>query len=136
MFYLSIYPSIHLSIYPSIHPSIHPSINPSIHLSIHLSIHPSISTLTLPLFQLDTVLYGFLAAWLDNIMPTEYGTRRAPWFCLQPSYWFPGSKPAKVIHSFFLSVWAFRQPPPQDSRHTVPARPDRLAHCANTALHC
>ena len=35
----------------------------------------------------DTVLYGFLAAYLDNVLPTEYGTRRAPWFCFQPSYW-------------------------------------------------
>ena len=35
----------------------------------------------------DTLLYGLLAAWLDNIVPTEYGTRRRPWFCLKPSYW-------------------------------------------------
>ena len=36
----------------------------------------------------DTILYGLLAAWLDNILPTEFGTRRSPWFCFQPSYWF------------------------------------------------
>ena len=36
---------------------------------------------------IDIILYGLLAAWLDNILPTEYGTRRPPWFCLQPSYW-------------------------------------------------
>ena len=36
---------------------------------------------------LDIILYGLLAAWLDNILPTEYGTRRVPWFCFQPSYW-------------------------------------------------
>ena len=35
----------------------------------------------------DTLLYGLLAVWLDNIVPTEYGTRRLPWFCLQPFYW-------------------------------------------------
>ena len=35
----------------------------------------------------DTLLYGLLAVWLDNIVPTEYGTRRPPWFCLQPFYW-------------------------------------------------
>ena len=23
----------------------------------------------------DIILYGLLAAWLDNILPTEYGTR-------------------------------------------------------------
>ena len=37
----------------------------------------------------DTIFYGLLAAWLDNILPTEYGTRRSPFFCLQPSYWSP-----------------------------------------------
>ena len=36
----------------------------------------------------DTILYGLLAAWLDNIIPTEYGTKRMPWFFLLPSYWF------------------------------------------------
>ena len=36
---------------------------------------------------LDIILYGLLAAWLENILPTEYGTRRVPWFCFQPSYW-------------------------------------------------
>ena len=36
---------------------------------------------------IDLVLYGFLAAWLDNILPTEYGTRRHPLFCLNPNYW-------------------------------------------------
>ncbi len=36
---------------------------------------------------IDIFLYGMLAAWLDNILPTEYGTRRPPWFCFQPSYW-------------------------------------------------
>ena len=35
----------------------------------------------------DTALYGLLAAWLDNVLPTEYGTRRPAWFCLQPGYW-------------------------------------------------
>lgn len=35
----------------------------------------------------DAALYGLLAAWLDNVLPTEYGTRRPPWFCFQASYW-------------------------------------------------
>ena len=39
------------------------------------------------MLALDTLLYGLLAAWLDNILPTEYGTRRPPWFCLLPSFW-------------------------------------------------
>ncbi|XP_023324416.1 ATP-binding cassette sub-family A member 9 [Eurytemora carolleeae] len=49
---------------------------------------------------IDIVLYGFLAAWLDNIIPTEYGTNRPPWFCLLPSYWTK-TKPKKdqIEHS-------------------------------------
>ena len=39
------------------------------------------------MLMVDTILYGLLAAWLDNIIPTEYGTRRQPWFFLVPSYW-------------------------------------------------
>jgi len=45
----------------------------------------------LVMLLLDTLLYSLLAAWLDNIIPTEYGTQRSPWFCLAPSYWLPGS---------------------------------------------
>ena len=41
---------------------------------------------------IDLVLYGLLAAWLDNILPTEYGTRRPPFFCLDPKYWKSSSK--------------------------------------------
>ena len=40
----------------------------------------------------DIVLYGFIAAWLDNVVPTEYGTRRKPWFCFQPSYWIKSAR--------------------------------------------
>ena len=35
----------------------------------------------------DTILYGLLAYYLDNVMPTEYGTVRKPWFCLDPAFW-------------------------------------------------
>ena len=41
---------------------------------------------------IDLILYGLLAAWLDNILPTEYGTRRPAFFCLDPNYWRGGSK--------------------------------------------
>ena len=36
---------------------------------------------------IDIILYGLLAAYLDNVIPSEYGIRKSPWFCLQPSYW-------------------------------------------------
>lgn len=39
------------------------------------------------MLAVDTLLYGMLAAWLDNVLPTEFGTRRVAWFCLQPRYW-------------------------------------------------
>ena len=35
----------------------------------------------------DTLLYGLLAYYLDNVMPTEYGTVRKPWFFLDPAFW-------------------------------------------------
>ena len=35
----------------------------------------------------DIVLYGLLAYYLDNVLPTEYGTRRKPWFPFQLSFW-------------------------------------------------
>ena len=44
------------------------------------------------MMAVDIVLYGLLAAWLDNIIPTEYGTRRKPWFFLLPSYWVPSNQ--------------------------------------------
>ena len=37
----------------------------------------------------DVILYGLLAFWLDQIMPTEYGTRRHPLFFLQLNFWRP-----------------------------------------------
>lgn len=43
----------------------------------------------------DAVLYGVLAWYLDQVLPTEYGTPRKPWFILLPSYWCPGSGPRR-----------------------------------------
>merc|ERR1719499_148463 len=51
----------------------------------------------------DTILYGLLAAWLDNIIPTEYGTKRMPWFFLLPSYWF-GSNHYQIRQSTLLPL--------------------------------
>ena len=36
---------------------------------------------------LDVILYGLIALWLDQILPTEYGIQRHPLFCLQPDFW-------------------------------------------------
>lgn len=36
----------------------------------------------------DAVLYGVLAWYLDNVLPSEYGTQLPLYFPLLPSYWF------------------------------------------------
>ena len=42
------------------------------------------------MMSVDIVLYGLLAYYLDNVLPTEYGTRRKPWFPFQLSFWVSG----------------------------------------------
>ena len=44
------------------------------------------------MMTLDFFLYGLLALWLDNIVPTDYGIKRVPWFFLMPSYWKSSDK--------------------------------------------
>lgn len=51
------------------------------------------------MLAVDTLLYGLLAAWLDNIIPTEYGTRRQPWFFLVPSFWLSSSQVQRPLSS-------------------------------------
>lgn len=45
------------------------------------------------LFFAIYLLYSTLAVYLDNVLPDEMGTRRAPYFFLMPSYWGLGSRP-------------------------------------------
>lgn len=35
----------------------------------------------------DTFLYAFLAWYIDNVFPGEFGTARPPWFFLTKKYW-------------------------------------------------
>ncbi|CAH3191074.1 unnamed protein product, partial [Porites evermanni] len=35
----------------------------------------------------DIILYFFLALYLDNVIPTQYGQRRSPYFIFLPSFW-------------------------------------------------
>ncbi|XP_033748206.1 ATP-binding cassette sub-family A member 5-like isoform X2 [Pecten maximus] len=35
----------------------------------------------------DALLYFFLAAYLDNVLPGEFGARHKPWYLFMPSYW-------------------------------------------------
>ena len=39
------------------------------------------------LLLIDTVHYALLAYYLDQVVSTEYGTRRHPLFFIQPSFW-------------------------------------------------
>lgn len=41
----------------------------------------------LVMLLVDTLLYFFLAAYLDNVIPGEFGARQKPWYFLMPSYW-------------------------------------------------
>ena len=58
-----------------------------------IELHPREADGTVPLggilimMSADIVLYGLLAYYLDNVLPTEYGTRRKPWFPFQMSFW-------------------------------------------------
>ena len=43
----------------------------------------------------DIILYFLLALYLDNVIPTQYGQRRSPYFIFMPSFWkslFNGKK--------------------------------------------
>jgi len=44
---------------------------------------------SLIMMAFDTVLYGFLAYYLDSVIPSEYGVKRKPWFCFTLGFWFP-----------------------------------------------
>ncbi|XP_043210381.1 phospholipid-transporting ATPase ABCA3-like, partial [Amphibalanus amphitrite] len=40
----------------------------------------------------DIVLYAFLAFYLDNVLPNEYGRRESVFFIFKKSYWFGSNK--------------------------------------------
>ena len=42
---------------------------------------------TLGLLAFDVVFYAGLAWYLDQVVPSEYGIQRKPWFVLMPGYW-------------------------------------------------
>ncbi|XP_075983489.1 cholesterol transporter ABCA5-like isoform X2 [Anticarsia gemmatalis] len=57
---------------------------------------------SLIMMAVDTVLYGLFAYWLDAVVPSEYGIKQKPWFCLLPSYWL-GSRRGRVSAVHFHS---------------------------------
>ncbi|XP_017752415.1 PREDICTED: ATP-binding cassette sub-family A member 2-like [Eufriesea mexicana] len=42
---------------------------------------------SLIMMTLDIILYACLAYYFDSVIPTEYGTKRTPWFCFTPGFW-------------------------------------------------
>ncbi|XP_049879366.1 cholesterol transporter ABCA5-like isoform X2 [Pectinophora gossypiella] len=57
---------------------------------------------SLIMMAVDTVLYGLFAYWLDAVVPSEYGIKQKPWFCLLPSFWL-GSRRGRVSAVHFHS---------------------------------
>ena len=49
----------------------------------------------------DAVLYGVLAWYLDNVLPSEFGTPLPLYFFLMPSYWFGTSSKAPFCFGLF-----------------------------------
>lgn len=56
---------------------------------------------SLIMMALDTVLYGFLAYYLDSVIPSEHGVKRQPWFCFTLNYWCPPKSTPTVRSKFF-----------------------------------
>ncbi|XP_043490128.1 ABC transporter A family member 1-like isoform X1 [Polistes fuscatus] len=42
---------------------------------------------SLIMMTLDIFLYASIAYYLDSVIPSEYGTKRHPWFCFTPGFW-------------------------------------------------
>ncbi|XP_012548268.1 cholesterol transporter ABCA5 [Bombyx mori] len=57
---------------------------------------------SLIMMAVDTVLYALAAYWLDAVIPSEYGIKQKPWFCLMPSFWL-GSRRSRVSAVHFHS---------------------------------
>ncbi|KAI2648890.1 Retinal-specific phospholipid-transporting ATPase ABCA4 [Labeo rohita] len=53
--------------------------------------------ISINMMALDTVLYGVLAWYLDNVFPGQYGIGRPFYFPIQPSYWLNRPEPLKQV---------------------------------------
>ncbi|KAK7058691.1 ATP-binding cassette sub- A member 5 [Halocaridina rubra] len=52
---------------------------------------------SLIMISLDIVIYFTLAFYLDNVVPSDYGTKKKPWFIFQKSFWIKEDKDLKLI---------------------------------------
>ncbi|XP_013402813.1 ATP-binding cassette sub-family A member 5 isoform X2 [Lingula anatina] len=81
--------------------------------TLHVGQFPISSSLIM--LAVDFVLYGLLAAYLDNVIPTEYGNHRSPFFCFLSSYWCPEKKHKEMVNvtDGINTIEAEREPVPQ-----------------------
>ena len=66
------------------------------------------------ILAVQSVLYPFIAFYLDNIFKNENGVRRPPWYLLQRGYWSPPH------HGVSIRTGSSRRAPPLDE----PSEPD------------
>ncbi|XP_050473146.1 cholesterol transporter ABCA5-like isoform X3 [Bombus huntii] len=52
---------------------------------------------SLIMMTLDIILYACLAYYFDCVIPSEYGTKRTPWFCFTPEFWCQRKAPRSYL---------------------------------------
>uniref|UniRef100_A0A8C1RYP3 ATP-binding cassette, sub-family A (ABC1), member 4a n=1 Tax=Cyprinus carpio TaxID=7962 RepID=A0A8C1RYP3_CYPCA len=62
------------------------------------------------MMAVDTVLYGVLAWYLDNVFPGQYGIGRPFYFPIQPSYWLNRPEPLKQGDFFDQLIFLYTVP--------------------------
>ena len=61
----------------------------------------------------DSVLYFLLFLYLDRTLPSKYGARAHPLFCLRPSYWRGGDAAHALLRARAPDGDAFEAAPPE-----------------------
>ncbi|XP_066148886.1 cholesterol transporter ABCA5-like [Euwallacea fornicatus] len=51
---------------------------------------------SLIMMAVDVVLYGWIAFYLDSVVPSEYGVKRSPFFCFNPLFWCKAKSADKI----------------------------------------
>ncbi|KAK3894585.1 hypothetical protein Pcinc_001659 [Petrolisthes cinctipes] len=67
---------------------------------------------SLIMISIDLLLYFFLAFYLDNVVPSEYGTKRKPWFLFEKSFWVEKKTNLKFVSAGGVTNEAFEHNSP------------------------
>uniref|UniRef100_A0AAR5Q584 ABC transporter domain-containing protein n=1 Tax=Dendroctonus ponderosae TaxID=77166 RepID=A0AAR5Q584_DENPD len=51
---------------------------------------------SLIMMAVDVVLYGWIAYYLDSVIPSEHGVKRSPFFCFNPLFWWKSQPVDKI----------------------------------------